>query len=103
MDNNLMSLKESDLKELQIEIGKDLVCQELDGEMVILDMHSGLYYGIDAVGTRIWQMLEQKVPPATMVDHLLEEYEIEANLCLQQVLAFLVDLKKNNLIMHIPT
>ena len=68
--------------------------------MVILNMHSGLYFGIDAVGSRIWQMLEKKVPPATMVDLLLEEYEIEADLCSQQVAAFLAELEKNNLILR---
>jgi hypothetical protein len=100
MDTNSMSLEKSDLKRLQLEIGKDLVCQELDGEMVILDMQAGLYYGIDAVGTRIWQMLQDKVPPATMIDLLLEEYEIEADVCSQQVMAFLTELEKNRLIMR---
>jgi hypothetical protein len=100
MDNKLMSLRESDLKDLQIQICKDLVCQELDGEMVILDMHAGLYFGIDAVGTRIWQMLQEGVPPATMINLLLEEYEIEPDICSQQVVDFLGVLEKNHLIMR---
>ena len=68
--------------------------------MVILDMHSGLYYGIDAVGCRIWQMLEQKIQPAAMIGRLLEEYEIEADICSRQVTAFLAELEKNNLIVR---
>ena len=101
MDTTMIHIKESDFAGVQVEIRKDLVCQELDGEMVILNMQSGLYYGIDAVGSRIWQMLEEKVPPATMVDLLLEEYEIEADLCSQQVATFLSELEKNNLITRI--
>jgi Coenzyme PQQ synthesis protein D (PqqD) len=101
MDKNVLNVKESDLNNLQVEVGKDLVCQELDGEMVLLDMQSGLYFGIDAVGTRIWQMLEEKVPPMKMVDLLLEEYEVEAEICAQQVLTFLLKLEKNNLLKRI--
>ena len=68
--------------------------------MVILNMHSGLYYGIDEVGSRIWQMLEEKIPPAAMIDRLLNEYEIEVGECSRQVMDFLTELEKNNLILR---
>jgi hypothetical protein len=98
MEKDVMRLQKADLAGLQVEICKDLVCEELDGEMVILDLDSKLYFGIDAVGSRIWQMLEEKVPPSAMIDILLEEYEVEADPCRRKVMAFLADLEKNNLI-----
>ena len=100
MENNSLNLQESELTGLRVEVCKDLVCQELDGEMVILNMHSGLYYGIDTVGSRIWQMLEEKIQPAAMIGRLLEEYEIEAGECSRQVMEFLTELEKNNLILR---
>ena len=102
MDNKEIPITQSVLVGLQIEICKDLVCEELDGEMVILNMQSGLYFGIDEIGSRIWKMLEEKIPPVTMIKLLLDEYEIEADLCRQQVMAFIMELEKNNLIMRIP-
>lgn len=101
MEKSVFDVTESDLKELRVEVDKELVCQELDGEMVLLDMNSGLYFGIDAVGTRIWQMLEEKVPPVKMVDLLLQEYEVEAERCAQQVLAFLLNLEENKLVKRV--
>ena len=100
MENNSLNSQESELAGLRVEVCKDLVCQELDGEMVILNMHSGLYYGIDEVGSRIWQMLEEKIPPAAMIDRLLNEYEIEVGECSRQVMDFLTELEKNNLILR---
>jgi len=92
---------ETDSKNLQIEISKDLVYQELDGEMVLLDMKSGQYFGIDEIGCRIWRMLEDKVPPVSIIEKLLEEYEVEKDLCRQQVVTFLEKLEHNNLISYI--
>jgi len=86
------------MNNMRIEISKDLVFQELDGEMVILDMKSGQYFGIDAIGSIIWHMLEQKIEPARIIEKLQEEYDVEAEVCSQQVLAFLDDLMKNNII-----
>ena len=86
------------MNNMRIEISKDLVFQELDCEMVILDMKSGQYFGIDAIGSIIWHMLEQKIEPARIIEKLQEEYDVEAEVCSQQVLAFLDDLMKNNII-----
>jgi len=98
MDNNNKKIDIEAFNRLQVEISKDLVYQELDGEMVILEMQSGQYFGIDVIGSRIWQMLESKVPPVLMIEKLQEEFEVEPELCRHQVVTFLDELEKNNLI-----
>ncbi len=92
----------TDLSALRVTISKDLVYQELDGEMVILDLKSGQYFGIDLIGSCIWQMLEQNIHPADIVERLLQEYEVETDLCRQQVVTFLRELEQNTLISCIP-
>jgi len=37
----------------------DVVSRKVAGEMVLLDLASGLYYGLDPVGSRIWEVLSQ--------------------------------------------
>jgi len=39
-------------------VGKDVVFRELDGEAVILNLETGTYFGLDTVGTRIWQFCQ---------------------------------------------
>ena len=35
----------------------EVLFQELQDESVLLDLKSGVYFGLDIVGTRIWQLL----------------------------------------------
>jgi hypothetical protein len=41
-----------------VRIPEDVVFRELDGEAVILNLESGMYFGLDEVGTRMWQLLD---------------------------------------------
>ena len=43
----------------------------------MLDLESEHYFGLDAVGTRIWGLIGEGVSVTAMVDTLLEEYEVE--------------------------
>lgn len=71
---------------------------ELDDETVILDLDAGMYSGLDAVGTRIWQLLEREQTVAALRAALLDEYEVTIEQCQQDLLAFLKDLAAQNLI-----
>jgi hypothetical protein len=54
---------------------KDTMFRDVDGEAVILDLHSGTYFGLNAVGTRIWQLLEQHGRLRTVHNELCREYD----------------------------
>ena len=54
---------------------KDAVFRDLDGEAVILHLGSGTYFGLNAVGTRIWQLMEQDGRLTTVLDCLRSEYD----------------------------
>ena len=56
---------------------KDVLTQEVSGEMVLMDLSSEQYFGLDAVGTRIWNLLDQATAPADLLSILLREYEVE--------------------------
>ena len=61
----------------RIEISPDVLFQEVSGETVLLDLESEHYFGLDAVGTRIWGLIGEGVSVDAMVDTLLQEYEVE--------------------------
>ncbi len=71
---------------------------ELEDETVILDLDAGIYSGLDAVGTRIWQLLEGEQSVAALRTVLLEEYEVSVEQCQQDLLVFLQSLATQNLI-----
>ena len=62
----------------QFVIHPSVICRELSGETVLLNLESGVYYGLDAVGTRVWQLLMQGSTIASVRDTMIEEYEVAA-------------------------
>ena len=44
---------------------------------MLLDLASESYFGLDAVGTRVWQLLNEGMGQAALIDTLLDEYEVE--------------------------
>ena len=54
-----------------------VLSQEVSGETVLLDLESEYYFGLDAVGTRIWQLIRESGELRTIYNTLLEEYEVE--------------------------
>ena len=65
---------------------------------VILGMQDSVYYGLDEVGTRIWSLLQQPCTVRAVRDVLLEEYEVEPDVCMTQLVALLYELAGRGLI-----
>jgi hypothetical protein len=61
---------------MKIEISEEVLFQEVSGETVLLDLASEQYFGLDAVGTRVWQLIGAGATAEGVVDTLLTEYEI---------------------------
>jgi len=53
---------------------RDVVFRELGGEMVLLNLKSGVYYGLNETGTQMWSLLVELKDPGRVVDALEREY-----------------------------
>ena len=58
-------------------IARNVVSQEIDGEAVLLDMDGENYFGLNTVGTRIWQLLQEPHSPDEIFAILSLEYDVE--------------------------
>jgi hypothetical protein len=67
--------------------GKDQVCANLKGEAVILNLKTGKYYSLNAVGTRIWELIENPQTIRGLVDVIESEYQVERERLEQDVFA----------------
>jgi hypothetical protein len=74
----------------RITIPDDVLFRDLEGEAVILSTESGKYYGLDEVGTRMWNLLSQHGQVEPVYQALLAEYDVAEDR-LQQDLLDLVD------------
>lgn len=53
----------------------DVLCQDVGGEVVLLDLASERYFGLDPVGTRIWNLIDQDQPLQHVLEILCAEYD----------------------------
>ena len=61
----------------KIKISSEVLTQEVGGETVILDLKTESYFGLDEVGTRIWQLLQQGKDTQNITETMLDEYDVE--------------------------
>ena len=81
-----------------ITISEEALSQEVNGETVILDLNSESYFGLDEVGTRIWQLLQEKKNLQAVFDTLLDEYDVEAEQLESDINRLIDDMMKNGLL-----
>jgi len=66
-----------------------MLFNEIDGEVVMLSIENSEYYGMDKVGSRIWQLLENPMLFKELVNKLMDEYDIAEEQCYQDTIEFL--------------
>ncbi len=86
--------KLSEILKQTIHILPDVLSQEVSGETVLLDLNSENYFGLDEIGTRIWQLLQEYGGIQKVYDTILEEYDVDKKQLkkdLDELVAKLVD------------
>lgn len=75
-----------------------VVDAEIDGEVVALHIEKGACYGLNKVGSRVWQLAAMPRRVADICQTLRDEYDVSAATCEEQVLALLEGLRAEGLI-----
>jgi hypothetical protein len=57
-------------------ISKEVLSQELNGETVLLDLEGESYFGLNEVGTRIWQLIQSEQTVDETLSTLSDEYDV---------------------------
>jgi hypothetical protein len=71
---------------------------DLAGEAAILHLARGQYYGLNPVGARIWDLVQQPREVAELREALLREFEVEPEVCERDLAALLGELAARGLI-----
>lgn len=58
-------------------LSHDQVSCDLDGEAAIVNLTNGVYYGLDTVGARVWNLMREPVTLDQLLDSLLADYAID--------------------------
>ena len=60
----------------RLRVHPSVLCRELAGETVLLNLESGVYYGLDAIGTRAWNLLAEERSIADVCSIMLDEFDV---------------------------
>jgi hypothetical protein len=74
-----------------------VVIRELSGESVLLDLKSGLYFGLNAVGTRVWNLMAHGESLRAVTAALSAEFDAPAAVIEEELLRFSTELCENGL------
>ena len=77
-----------------------IVFQSLQDELVLLNLHTGVYFGLNPVGARIWQLIQvhQQAPLQQIVEALVDEYDVPPDRCTDDLLSLIARLEENRLL-----
>jgi GH35 family endo-1,4-beta-xylanase len=75
-----------------------LTSVDVQDETVILDLGSGQYYGLEGVGARIWQMLQQPTKLEELCKLIVTEYEVEDAVAEHDIAQLIEDLSEKGLV-----
>jgi hypothetical protein len=78
--------------------GPNLVSAPVSGEAVIYHIPSGVYYGLNEVGNRVWELLQQTRTFREICRFVVKEYQVEPEQCRRDLAELLADLAKAGLV-----
>lgn len=84
--------------ELEVSIPDQVLFRDLDGESVLLHLGSGQYFGLDEVGTLIWQLLVEGRSLDEIEERIVAEYDASAEEVENDVLRIVEELTRNGLV-----
>lgn len=74
------------------------VSSELADEVVILDLESGVYHGLNSVAARVWGLIQDPATVRAVRDQMIAEFEVEARRCESDLLRLLQELQRAGLV-----
>jgi hypothetical protein len=83
----------------RLRVADSVVFRELDSEAIILNLETGTYFGLDGVGTQIWQRLERQESIDAVVAALVAEFDVESDRARADVLGLIGQLIHHGLML----
>lgn len=79
-------------------VSEDVVFRELDSEAVLLNLETGIYFGLNKTGTRVWNLLGQHRSLQTVLETVTQEYQLPPSSLGNDILRFASQLCEKGLV-----
>lgn len=82
----------------KIKVASNIVSRKVQDEEVILQLDSGVYYGLNEVGTEIWHMMKSGKSLRQIITQVSRDYEIPSKRITDDLFTLVKDLKKRKIV-----
>ena len=81
-----------------VQRNEDLLTSNIGEEVVMMSIENSAYYGLDPVGSKIWDMLDKPVSVSDLCEHLQECFDVSPQQCQKDVLEFLIEMQEEDML-----
>jgi len=78
----------------------DAIASPVGDETVILELKNGAYFGLDAIGTRVWELLKEGRTTASICEQMVAEYDVAPDVLEADVRRLLAELEANAIVVE---
>ena len=71
---------------------------EVGGEAVVLALREGVYYGLNPVGARVWQLVQQPRTLTELCDAVVADFDVDRPTCERDVARLVAQLRERGLV-----
>lgn len=79
----------------------DVIERMIEGEAVLLDLKSGVYYSLNETGTIVWCLLAGQVSTGELVQSIAEKYESGVEQIENAVMELMLELESQKLVSRV--
>ena len=79
----------------------DNLASKIHDEIVMVNITQGNYFGLNSVGSDIWELLKEPYSIEELCEKLMNEYDIDKDACLRDVNSFIEELIKNDIVIKV--
>jgi hypothetical protein len=84
----------------RVQAAPNQVSTAIADEAVVLDLSQGVYFGLEGVGGRVWQLLASPRRVDEIVTAVTEEFDVDQATCERDVLSFITELQGAGLVVE---
>ena len=81
-----------------VSVSQSQVYTTLGSEAVVLELQASNYFGMNEVGTAVWNFLQQPREVSDVIEHIVNNYEVSAEQAEIEILSFIQNLVDKNLV-----
>ncbi len=83
---------------MRVSTPSQVVTRQLDGELVLLNLDTENYFGLDEVGTRMWELVSSSRSVEDAFEQLVAEYDVDASTLRKDLEALLRQLVESGIV-----